>query len=314
MLSEKQRREAIEFLVSVRPKRFAPYLEVTEPGGDRAEAAAESFAMFVRELEGWSDAKLEGVYLQAKADLERRQAEIRESRLPFNSPAAKAVDLNYWVAMEFWPFDEAIALVCGRSPSHARWDQVKACVKLSPFAEAFEKVRVLAQRSEHMNYGRSTVWRNSACVWLLQNLSAIPEAVRPSAMELADAIVKRVVPISATGPIPSEPAAELQPVPEEAPDRTGAVEQDGNADREHSHARQDRRLERFEQLGGAMRKAGDSWHSNGGRPGALADLAREERERSRPMADRSDVRRDLIKAIERRLSSEGDTGVKAGRI
>lgn len=71
----------------------------------------------------------------------------------------------------------------------------------------------------------------------------------------------------------------------------------GAATREIPAERRRRRLSRFRELGGEMRQAGESWHSNGGRRGALADLVREETEAGRPMADNSDVRADLNTAM-----------------
>jgi hypothetical protein len=60
--------------------------------------------------------------------------------------------------------------------------------------------------------------------------------------------------------------------------------------------RQARRLKRFAELGGLMKPAGSSWHCSG-RKGALADLIREEKAARRPMADKTNVRRDLGAAM-----------------
>jgi hypothetical protein len=66
---------------------------------------------------------------------------------------------------------------------------------------------------------------------------------------------------------------------------------------EDAIARQRRRLARLRELDGDMRPAGTGWHTTG-RKGALTDLVREERAAGRPRSDKSDVRRDLIAAVE----------------
>ena len=68
-----------------------------------------------------------------------------------------------------------------------------------------------------------------------------------------------------------------------------------------SHRRA-RRAVRFAELGGSMRKAGNGWQALGKR-GALADLVLEEKTAGRPMADRKNVKADLIAALEDRLGS-----------
>jgi len=61
--------------------------------------------------------------------------------------------------------------------------------------------------------------------------------------------------------------------------------------------RRKRRLERFRELGAAMREAGTGWRVKGTR-GALASLVREEKQAGRPMSDKTNVRDDLIRATE----------------
>lgn len=67
--------------------------------------------------------------------------------------------------------------------------------------------------------------------------------------------------------------------------------------------RRQRRIARFEKLGGQLRKAGDGWHCRGKR-GVLAKLIQEEATANRPMSDKSDVRRDLIAAKEAQLGEQ----------
>lgn len=65
--------------------------------------------------------------------------------------------------------------------------------------------------------------------------------------------------------------------------------------------RQERRYARFLQLGGGLRKAGNTWHVTG--RGALAALSREERAAGHPMWDKNDLKGDLIAAHEAQLAS-----------
>ena len=64
---------------------------------------------------------------------------------------------------------------------------------------------------------------------------------------------------------------------------------------ESVETRQQRRLARFLELGGALKDTSIGWRL-GGRRGALADLEREEKRDGRVMSDRTDVSDDLKKA------------------
>lgn len=66
--------------------------------------------------------------------------------------------------------------------------------------------------------------------------------------------------------------------------------------------RRGRRLAEFASLGGEMVPAGKSWHTRG-KVGALARLAESEKAAGKPMSDRADVRRELIKAMEEKRGS-----------
>ena len=65
---------------------------------------------------------------------------------------------------------------------------------------------------------------------------------------------------------------------------------------ESQAARRARRLERFIELGGAIRAAGNAWHQCGKR-GVLAALEREEQGAGRAMCHRNDIRADLVAAL-----------------
>jgi|GEM_PF-6859007 len=77
----------------------------------------------------------------------------------------------------------------------------------------------------------------------------------------------------------------------------------GAADGESPSHRRTRRLARFRELGGDLRQAGKGWQTCGQR-GALAALVREEATADRPMADKTDVRKDLIAALGDQLGEQ----------
>lgn len=89
------------------------------------------------------------------------------------------------------------------------------------------------------------------------------------------------------------------PGPRTAPTSDLAAPEDANT-------RRMRRLARLRQLGGDMRRAGDSWQVVG-KLGAQARLIREEAAAHRPMADKTDVRADLAKAMDAETGGQRGT-------
>lgn len=70
---------------------------------------------------------------------------------------------------------------------------------------------------------------------------------------------------------------------------------------EATDQRRSRRLARFHELGGRMRKVGNTWQTDprAGRRGALAQLEREEKATDRPSAGNKEIRIDLAAACDR---------------
>lgn len=75
--------------------------------------------------------------------------------------------------------------------------------------------------------------------------------------------------------------------------------------RESPEQRQNRRLDRFQALGGAMKRVTGAWHVDtaGDRRGKLAELVKEEKAARRPRSDRKDVSDDLGAAAERQRAT-----------
>lgn len=69
---------------------------------------------------------------------------------------------------------------------------------------------------------------------------------------------------------------------------------------ETSEGRQARRLKRFRDLGGALRRAGQGWHCVP--RGILTKLVREEQQAGKARSKRQDVKRDLDRAMEKEQS------------
>jgi hypothetical protein len=76
------------------------------------------------------------------------------------------------------------------------------------------------------------------------------------------------------------------------------------ATRELPEQRKDRRLERFEAIGGRLAKTRSGSWKMVGRKGALADLAREEQTARNPRSDPREVSRELKAAAQRRLDAD----------
>lgn len=88
---------------------------------------------------------------------------------------------------------------------------------------------------------------------------------------------------------------------------------------ESTGERQDRRLARFHELGGALKRVPGAWNVDAakGMRGALAKLVAEEKAAHRLRSDRKDISADLTAAMERRQCGQvtsDQRGLKRGRI
>ena len=194
----------------------------------------------------------------------------------FNRPEASA-DHDYWSKMDLWTFEEAIALLLDRSPAAVSWSRVMPYAKVSEFAKRYERLRMLGLRSNTMNFGETSVHPLVALRWA----SFIEEPIPPA---LWDAVAAR----QALPPSTNSPSA--------TPTSDGAP---STPTKEQPTERQERRLREFRQAGGAARRAGDSWQLGAGVHGALAALVRSESASGRPMSDKTNIRADLMAALDR---------------
>lgn len=96
-----------------------------------------------------------------------------------------------------------------------------------------------------------------------------------------------------------------------SPIKTGASPSDSAlkpiSEQARAEQRQDRRLSRFQELGGRMKKVPGAWNVDtvNGTRGALAALVKEEKSAKHPRSDRKDVTTDLQVAMERFGRTEG---------
>ncbi len=219
-----------------------------------------------------------GTEEQAKAEM---RAAIEEKGRFFSKREAEA-DFSYWSKVEYWTLDESIALLLGKSPEVVTWKTIQPLVNVSAFAKRFERLRSLALRAQAMNRGQTAVYPSAVLDWANEMEIPVPQSLQE---ELARQWAKKQ----------SGPSVAVTQSAQPATDYSGTS--DAGASTETPQARRIRRLGRFKELGGEMRKAGTGWQSSGTR-GALAALVREESESGRPMSDKTDVRDDLIAATE----------------
>jgi hypothetical protein len=95
-------------------------------------------------------------HASAKAEKARKEEAARF----YNLPKAMA-NYAYWLSLDFWTQDEAVALLLGRNPEVVTWNAVNDLLHppkkvfgrapvSTPFLQLFERLRHAAQRSEVM--------------------------------------------------------------------------------------------------------------------------------------------------------------------
>ena len=251
--------------------------EQTHIGADfRAQVAKARKA-----LQATTDQELDSMHAVAVAAQRKRddlKASLDEEGRFFNLASA-AADFSYWAKAEYWTFEEALALVHGKSPEVVTWKAVEPFIGISAFAKRFAETRTLAIRAARMGRGSGSVWPTVALEWAKRQGIDVPQglvaAVEAHALET-----------------PAETAMPILASPSLA--GTGTQ-------RESLEARQLRRLERLRALEGVVeRTPGAAWvQSKTGRRGALADLVKEEKSAKHPRNDKKDVTDDISAAAER---------------
>jgi hypothetical protein len=89
----------------------------------------------------------------------------REKARVFNLPTASA-DYVFWVKADHWTLDEAIALLLGKDPRKVTLEVVKSYGKESAFATRYLDLRMLAERTPLMNFGRAMVRQLDVARWI----------------------------------------------------------------------------------------------------------------------------------------------------
>lgn len=296
-----ERRRKVEHLLRVKfPFSWAPppQTPLREPNAGHGQQELHQRLMVKVDTEravlmAMPDDELERRFITAGTE-EQAKAEMRaaiEEKGRFFSKREAEADFSYWSKVEYWSLDESIALLLGKSPEVVTWKVIQAFVNISAFAKQYERLRNLALRAQAMNRGQTAVYPSAVIGWANEMEIPVPQSLQEA---LARQWAKRQVGTS-TVLAEAAPAEQSELQAESAGSAIGSDDRIGEA--ETPQARRTRRLARFAELGGDMRKAGTGWQQSGAR-GALAALVEEEKASGRPMRDKTDVRDDLIAAME----------------
>ena len=137
----------------------------------------------------------EAVRLAEKRKKEAAKAAEKEASKFYNLKAADA-DFSFWSKLEFWTFDESIALVLGKEPKAVTWTAIQRELdplgaffvnhsEPSSFVRQYARIREIALRAQVMSGDRLRPAR--VLLWAGQN-----EIVEPPA-ELVALVTKRLI-------------------------------------------------------------------------------------------------------------------------
>jgi hypothetical protein len=149
--------DVIDYLVDRKFKRAGdapfPSLEQWREGRagtlDRFFSESEDEATYRAELEQMSLPALKerlAQVMEQEAIDKRQRAELEDRARFFNEESAQA-DFEYWSKMPRWTLDEATTLSLGKAPMVVDWENVKAYLGRSPFAEEYSRLRSLLHRA-----------------------------------------------------------------------------------------------------------------------------------------------------------------------
>ncbi|MFZ2652774.1 MAG: hypothetical protein WA210_21960 [Burkholderiaceae bacterium] len=149
-------------------------------------------------------AALDKMYAEAVQDQQAResaQAQFKERGYFFNHRDADA-DFDYWAKFDYWTFDEALALLYGKSPLVVTWEAVAPFVHISPFARKFAQTRTLAMRAERMGRGTGSVLPRIALEWAKRMDIVVPPALIAAVAATTSKSVTEKFPPSTPFPLP----------------------------------------------------------------------------------------------------------------
>lgn len=153
----------LEFPLKLFWEQMQVALTVTNPGAEMPEL--QQVRRRRAELQALSSDELQRLQTERKAEQSRRAAAheaAAEAARFYNQPQAQA---NYalWLKMDFWTFDDAIALLLGKNPKVVTWEAVdkamnpKGFFKPAPvrsrFLTGYMTLREFALRSDVMTSG-----------------------------------------------------------------------------------------------------------------------------------------------------------------
>lgn len=159
---------------------------------------------------------LQQLHASLKAEKDRRDEAAR-----FYNQTKAIANYPYWLSLDFWTRDEAIALLLGRNPEVVTWDAVDQTMRpkkkfmapapvSTPFLQLFERLRHAAQRSEVMTASANlkpfvvAQWgQRMLGAKLPKQLQALLDAPQPAAPTIAE--VQQQPAADATDEAPTKP-------------------------------------------------------------------------------------------------------------
>jgi len=146
--------DPVEFLVNRRfgfarhfPAMLLNIQEGTALGDQSLIVDAESYR---KELQALSPSDLVRLVQSEKRKVAEEavaEAAKQEAQRFFNLPSANA-PFDHYCKLAYWTLDECVALSLGKNPAIVKWESVKGCVAVSPFAAKYARLRDITQRAK----------------------------------------------------------------------------------------------------------------------------------------------------------------------
>jgi hypothetical protein len=169
--------QIIEFLVS---RKFPLHKAIR---GGVAGFSAEDRQRQIREIDDYETELLDlpsaDLYVRHEQEKAMEAQEFasraarEESERPFNKAYSNA-DFAHWAKAAYWSLDEALALIYGKEPAHAKWETVQKYVQVSPFARQYARARDLIHRAKNVRHLTELVQPGVFLAWAKRNDLPVP--------------------------------------------------------------------------------------------------------------------------------------------
>lgn len=151
-----------------------------------------SFKDYERKLLSMPNAELRALYEkeQEQADCHRETVLWLQERGRFFHQPSAAADFRHWSKATYWTLDEALALSFGKAPEVVSWGSIAPCIKISPFAANYAKIRDLVLRAHAWKQLSDPVLPGAFLAWARRNDISYPpeleEQVSSRGQKIAD--------------------------------------------------------------------------------------------------------------------------------